>query len=68
MDTVPYHAKLWKAYHDSTSTPISALDTVNRSDCMYLYMAFFVGVLVTVLCVTVVNFLTRPGAIATKAL
>ena len=77
MDTVPYHPKLWKAYHDSTSTTSSSLDSssssssssnyyymMNKSvimEYLYLYIAFFMGVFITIIFIHVMNICMRPA-------
>ena len=77
MDTVPYHPKLWKAYHDSTTSStisMSSLDSSSSSgssnysmmnnnsymEYLYLYIAFFVGVFITIVCITLMNICMRP--------
>ena len=78
MDTVPYHPKLWKAYHDSTTS--SSLDSgssssssssssnyyymMNKSvvmEYLYLYIAFFIGVFITIIFINVMNICMRPA-------
>ena len=78
MDTVPYHPKLWKAYHDSTTSStisMSSLDSSSSSgsssnyymmnnncsymEYIYLYIAFFVGVFITIVCITLMNICMR---------
>ena len=79
MDTVPYHPKLWKAYHDSTYTTSSSLDSssssssssstnyyymMNKSivmEYLYLYIAFFIGVFITIIFINVMNICMRPA-------
>jgi hypothetical protein len=70
MDTVPYHPKLWKAYHDSAYTTSSSLDSSSSSsssiiisvimEYLYLYIAFFIGVFITIISINVMNICMRP--------
>jgi hypothetical protein len=77
MDIVPYHPKLWKAYHDSTyrTSSTMSMSSLNRSSRngsssssnysmmnnnslmrnLYLFIAFFMGVFITIICISLMN-------------
>ncbi len=76
MDTVPYHPKLWKAYHDSTYTTSSRMsmsslnsrsggfssssnyymmDNNSLMRYLYLFIAFFMGAFITIICISLMN-------------
>jgi hypothetical protein len=74
MDSVPYHPKLWKAYHDSTYTTSSRMSSLNSRSggfssssnyymmdnnslmrYLYLFIAFFMGAFITIICISLMN-------------